>query len=335
MDLVQQGQAADWLALLRCPACDSSLSFDAAQPHHGFSCATCKIRYPVAGGIPRFTGEGGGEAHTASFGYQWRRHSHTQLDSHSGHSLSKERFYRQTSWSQDDLRGKRVLEVGCGAGRFTSVVLEAAAEVWAIDHSLAVEACLGNHPTDSRLRVMQADLYHPPFSKASFDFIFCFGVLQHTPDPRGALLGLIPFLKPGTGRIAVDIYPATLTFLLHPKYLLRPLTRRMRPAVLHDLIKRLAPGLLAISDLCHRIPLVGKHMARCVPIANYRMVYPLNEEQLLQWAILDTFDWFSPRYDRPARMRTLRKWVTDAGLLEAEVLDMVVFVARGRRPALR
>ncbi|MBI2839573.1 MAG: class I SAM-dependent methyltransferase [Acidobacteria bacterium] len=313
------------VSFLRCPSCAGSLE---PRGPEQLACAGCGGSYPVRLGIPRFIAD---ESYAANFGYQWRLHSRTQLDRHSGLSISRDRFHRQTGWKLEELRGKRVLEVGCGAGRFTDIVLGAGAEVWAIDLSLAIEANLENHPETQSLRLIQADLHRLPFAKDSFDFVFCFGVLQHTADPCRAFGSLVPFLKPGMGRIAVDIYPRSLRFLLHPKYLLRPLTRRMSKEKLYDLIRRRARSLLALSDFLHGIPLLGKHLARLVPIANYRSVFALPDTMLLDWAVLDTFDWLSPRYDRPATLAQLRSWLHEARLTDVEALDQVVYVGRGRR----
>lgn len=36
-----------------------------------------------------------------------------------------------------------------------------------------------------------------------------------------------------------------------------------------------------------------------LPIASYSGVYPFNERQLTEWALLDTFGMLAPRYDKP------------------------------------
>ena len=77
------------------------------------SCAGCGSSYPLRLGIPRFIAD---ESYAANFGYQWKLHSRTQLDRHSGLNITRDRFYRQTGWKPEELRGKRVLEAGCGAG---------------------------------------------------------------------------------------------------------------------------------------------------------------------------------------------------------------------------
>src|SRR5712691_4035482 len=131
-----------------------------------------------------------------SFGEQWNRYRRVQLDSATGKPLSRERLLDGTGWRPDELAGERILEVGCGAGRFTEVLLALGAEPSSVDYSSAADACLENCGGDPGLTVVQADLFALPFPKGSFDRVFCYGVLQHTPDPRGALLRLVEYARP-------------------------------------------------------------------------------------------------------------------------------------------
>ena len=45
------------------------------------------------------------------------------------------------------------------------------------------------------VHLVQADLYHLPFKKQSFDKVICLGVLQHTPDPKASFDKVIEQLK--------------------------------------------------------------------------------------------------------------------------------------------
>ena len=94
-------------------------------------------RYPIRNGVPRFVPESN---YADNFGMQWNRFSKTQLDSYSGHPISAKRFWGATQWRPEDLEGKLVLDVGCGAGRFAEVALLAGARVVALDYSTAVDA---------------------------------------------------------------------------------------------------------------------------------------------------------------------------------------------------
>lgn len=110
-------------------------------------------RYPIRNHVARFVPESN---YGESFGMQWNRFSRTQLDSHSGHPISSQRFWEATQWRQEDLEGKFVLDVGCGAGRFAEIALEAGAHVVALDYSTAVDACYANLAQHRNLLVVQA-----------------------------------------------------------------------------------------------------------------------------------------------------------------------------------
>ena len=273
-------------------------------------------RVPIREHIPRFVNAGD---YTRSFGLQWNRYRTVQLDSRTGLTLSRVRFFETSGWRAEDLDGKRVLEAGCGAGRFTEIVLRTGAELFSIDSSSSVDAVAGSLGLHPRLRLAQADIYDIPFPEAFFDRIFCYGVLQHTPDPRRAFLSLVPHLKPG-GRISIDIYRLrSYPNRWNSKYLWRPLTRRLDPERLFKIVEWYVPRWLPVDRALSRVPLLGEFVASLVPCWNYAGVLPLSESQMEEWAILDTYDALAPVYDKPATLRRVRRWFTEARLTRVEV----------------
>ena len=74
-----------------------------------------------------------------TFGWQMERFRQSQLDSVNGTGLSATRFYEGTGWDPEELRGQRILEVGCGAGRFTEIMTRGGAHVTSIDYSDVVK----------------------------------------------------------------------------------------------------------------------------------------------------------------------------------------------------
>lgn len=324
----------DLLRLLCCPACRSDLRVhgDVSAGHHietgELSCHACGAGYPIRSAIPRFVPSGN---YSDSFGFQWNRFRRTQLDSHTGVPISRDRFFRQSGWAPSEMAGRLVLDVGCGAGRFTEVALDTGARVIAMDYSGAVDACWANHGPDVRLDVVQGDVYRLPFRDGVFDFAYCFGVLQHTPDAAGAFAALRRPLRPG-GRLAVDIYPSLAVNFLWPKYWLRPLTRRIPSERLFPLVEGMVALLWPLSRALGRAPRIGRKLRHVLPVANYEGTLPLSPAQLEEWAILDTFDMLSPRYDQPHRADTLRSWFAAAGFESIEAFRDGLVVGRGRLP---
>jgi SAM-dependent methyltransferase len=267
------------------------------------------------GGIARFVADDG---YTESFGEQWNRWRRVQLDSVTGKPLSRRRLFAGTGWPEH-LEGERVLEVGCGAGRFTEVLLEAGAEVWAVDASSAVEAAQANLGDSPRLQLAQADLFDLPFEPASFDRVLCFGVLQHTPDPRRAFLTVVEHTRAG-GWVAADVYrKQPYVDRWSAKTLWRPLTKRLPRERLRRIVEWYVPRWLPVDTRLARVPKVGRFLTAAVPCWNYTGLLDLDAEQLRTWAILDTFDALSPRYDEPQEIENVRAWVEEAGLVDASV----------------
>lgn len=260
-------------------------------------------RFPVIAGVPRICES---DNYAQSFGKQWTMFADTQIDRpESGLVASERRFFEETGWTPEELDGLDVLEVGSGAGRFSRVVLERTnGRLWSVDYSAAVEAnrATNNAIAPDRFHLFQASIYEMPFPNESFDRVFCLGVLQHTPDFEKSVKALVDKAKPG-GEIVVDFYsirhPLTK---LHAKYLLRPWTKRMPHDRLLDLIERNADWLIRLSDAMTRAGLGV--LTRFLPLVDLRN-FPsgLDPKLRREWAVLDTFDMFSPEHDHPQRIR--------------------------------
>jgi len=198
------------LDTLRCPSCRAGLTLSGETLH----CDRCDVSYPIINGIPRLllpsmrdalTGEGSAtaldaaQADTArSFGYEWHRFPEMYEE------WEKQFLNYMQPHAADFFPGKKILDAGCGNGRFAYYAAKYGAEVWAIDLGAAVE--VARHNTESRnVHVVQADLHNPPFALESFDFIYSIGVLHHLPNPEAAFQNLLRFLKPG-GVVQIYLY---------------------------------------------------------------------------------------------------------------------------------
>jgi SAM-dependent methyltransferase len=290
---------------------------DSGEIKQGELAATDSGRvYQIRNFIPRFVDD---DSYTASFGEQWNRYRRTQLDRFNGTTLSRDRFFRDTKWTPEELRGQRVLEVGCGAGRFTQVLLDAGVELFSMDYSSAVDACWGNNGPHPQLTLVQADLFRMPFPEGSFDKVFCYGVIQHTPDVRKAFMSLVPFLKPG-GKIAVDVYPKTPWITRWTaKYWYRPLTKRMPRDLLRRIVEWYVPRWIPVDNRLQSIRGLRYLVPALIPCWNYTGMLPLSDQDITKWAILDTFDALSPKFDSPQTLATMQEWFHEAGLQDIDV----------------
>lgn len=319
------------LELLRCPKTGQRLRLensnsDAQEIEDGWLVSVDgRERYPVLRGIPRFVPQSN---YADNFGMQWNHFRQTQLDSHSGHPISTERFWLATGWKPEQLKDQWVLDAGCGAGRFAEVALLAGAKVVALDYSSAVDACYTNLMRHANLHVVQGDIYALPFAPETFPFVYSLGVLQHTPDVAKAFASLPPMVR-GRGRLCADFYWNRFRTMMHAKYLFRPITKRMSQSKLFGLLVRWVPSLLALSQMLGRVPLIGRLLKRIVPVADYTGRYPLSEKQLREWALLDTFDMLAPSYDNPQSESTVRKFFEEARLVNIEIAHCGHLVGRG------
>jgi ubiquinone/menaquinone biosynthesis C-methylase UbiE len=99
----------------------------------------------------------------------------------------------------------KVLDLGCGSGRWTKYIASKVELVEAVDPSNAVFSALKLNKDELNVRVTQASVSNLPFENESFDFIVCLGVLHHIPDTQKALIDLCKKLKSG-GHILLYLY---------------------------------------------------------------------------------------------------------------------------------
>lgn len=272
---------------------------------------------PVRNGVMRFQEADG---YNDSFALQWTKYRDIQLDHLNNTSLTRDRFLRETGWRLEALRGETILEAGSGAGRFTRILAEAGVTLVTFDYSSAVDANFETNGGYPDVAFMQCDIFDMPFRDCAFDRVFCHGVLQHTPDPRGAFSQLSRVLKPG-GAMSIDVYHRDGR--IRPwksKYLWRPLTTRIAPAKLLAFLEWFIPKWLPFDTLIKRTPVLGNYLGAIVPCWNY-FYTDLSRERKVQWAILDTFDALAPTYDLPATLAEVRTWFADAGYAQAEVRE--------------
>jgi SAM-dependent methyltransferase len=93
--------------------------------------------------------------------------------------------------------GERVLDLGCGAGRFVAALRQAGADAVGVELAdAALERARRNVP-GADLRAMTDAI---PLEDASVDLVWCSEVLEHVPDTAGLLSEVRRVLKTG-GRL--------------------------------------------------------------------------------------------------------------------------------------
>ena len=296
---------------------------DNMQCPHGHS-------VPVVGGIPRFVQN---DNYAAHFGEQWKRYRLTQLDSYTGIPITRDRLRRCFGDHWARLVDRQVLECGCGAGRFTEVLLDAGARVTSVDLSDAVEANAETFPINATHRIAQADILALPFAPQEFDYVLCLGVVQHTPSPERTIAALYEQVRPG-GWIILDHYRRDFRYYTKTAPLFRAVLKRLPSNrslhITESLVNSLLPAHRAVANK----PFLRAIWCRLSPVLTHYVTYPeLNEELQRQWALLDTHDSLTDWFKHLRNVEEIRHVLADLGAQNIECINGGNGVeARAQRP---
>jgi SAM-dependent methyltransferase len=93
-----------------------------------------------------------------------------------------------------DVRGRRVVDCGCGAGDYVHALRQLGADAWGIEYS---REKLASAPAPVAGRVAVGDLHHIALGEGTMDLALLNEVLEHVPDDRCALREVHRVLTPG------------------------------------------------------------------------------------------------------------------------------------------
>ena len=242
----------------------------------------------TSGNIPRFVSS---DSYAENFGCQWNRFPKTQLDSYIGMPLTEERLRRILGADLfSSLPEKCVLEAGCGAGRFTEILLNNGARVMSVDLSAAVEANAANFPVGPSHRVAQADIMDLPFERSQFDLVICLGVLQHTESPERSIQSLFDQVKPG-GWLVIDHYGRETSQWTSLKPLYRAWLKRQSSEKRWEWTNRMVNLFLPTHRRLRSSRLGWTFLSRVSPLITYYRAMPdLHDSLQREFSILDTHD---------------------------------------------
>jgi ubiquinone/menaquinone biosynthesis C-methylase UbiE len=108
------------------------------------------------------------------------------------------------------LKGKSVLDAGCGSGRYSvALAMHGAAEIQAIDVSqTGLEEARRRAVEFPQIDFKQASVLDIPFPDNQFDLVWCAGVIHHTTDFQKGISEVSRVVKKGDGKLFLLLYGA-------------------------------------------------------------------------------------------------------------------------------
>lgn len=241
----------------------------------------CGAIYPILDGIPRMIrnareeypefyarhglgGPGGAPLPASvadprsprSFRLQWTLYQegdHTWFKDDAG--LRKKEFLYNLDTTAGELRGKVMLDAGCGNGELTRAIAEYGVEIVAMDFSRSVEPARQRlfqkgFPVSHRVHYLQGNALELPVRRRSFDLVHSSGVLHHTPSTERAFRSVAQAAKPG-GKLYVQLYRRRPAWIHLINVALRSVTTRMPMELLYRLCYAATPVHGALSRMMH------------------------------------------------------------------------------------
>ncbi len=245
-----------------------------------------------------------------SFAYEWK-YIYKEND------YEKNNFFHFLSpfLQEENLKGKKTLDIGCGSGRFTKWAALSGTEVsFGSDLGETVEVAYEMTKDFPNVCIIQADIYAMPFFE-TFDIAYSIGVLHHLPRPKQGFLKL-PKVVRKDGQFLIWVYNrrgnARAIYFYEP---LRDLLKKLPKPLLFKLCY--IPGFIV-----HLINLFGKFLeaiglkklASKLPFAYYAH-FPFNMK------LNDAFDVLATPKSNYYYYEEIEKWFADGGLKDVKSFE--------------
>ncbi|TAJ23038.1 MAG: methyltransferase domain-containing protein [Nitrospirae bacterium] len=296
---------------LRCPRCKADLR----KGQTGYDCAGCGEAYPVRGDVVRMVPSltRVEEQTRQAFDFEHRRYRSAAYLRISPDLIQA--WLADVQLPRDHFKGKTVLDVGCGSGRWTYAMASLGAKVVAVDVSdAAVEITRAVTSGLGEVTVIQASVFQLPFRPEQFDFVVSWGVLHHTCHTETAFRAIAPLVRPG-GWLHVMVYERRNPIKVWGTEMLRKVMRRLSPERRYRWCGRLVIGNRLVFQLV-------RGFIACVPSGDLTATLDAETAQF------GLYDWYSPRYNHLHRVAEVCGWFRNAGFEDLCVTSPIKYRRR-------
>ncbi len=269
---------------------------------------------PIRMGVPILAGEEVISSDTAkSFGFEWGKHLDGEIEEQSrfGYSLQQEMdyFLAATQETPESIRGKTVLDGGCGPATLTRGIAELGPEhMVGIDINTSTFSAYNNQHAQPNLGLFLSNILDTNLEPASFDLVWSAGVIHHTPDPKRGFDALARTVKPG-GKLYVWVYGAHFSPIVLVRDILEIFgLRSWSHGVIMNLCRILAAMTLPAVWFLQLLALLLPPIAANPTVKNVIARWAKPGALRMIW-----FDVLSPKYRFKYSKSTLKQWFGDAG----------------------
>ncbi len=259
------------LTYLYCPNCKS----DFRLTNHNneteiltgkLICENCKETYEIINGVPIFTRFSSNQNHKTkltanNFAYSWQKFSRTNKE------FYKKQFFDWISpINETFLKGKVVLDAGCGKGHHLLMISPYVKEAIGVDISDSAFIAYNNTKHLPNIHIIKADLSYLPIKDGLFDYIYSVGVIHHTEEPKKTTHNLYTKAKENS-IISLWVYGKEnndwIIFFINP--LRKFITTFFHPKVIHLLSFFFALCLFVILKMIY------------LPVSKFKFLKPLSK----------------------------------------------------------
>jgi len=240
-----------------------------------------------------------------SFSREWALHKYAKTKTWGWTGEQRRKFFlKQMDLKSKNLKGKSLLDAGCGNGELTIALTDYRLLVTGMDMSKSVyRARKWADDLGVNINFLRGDVANPPFKDKSFDYVFSTGVIHHTPSTKKSFMALEKLVSPG-GKMFVWIY---LKFdLTRTNYSAKMIWKFKFYDFIRNFISKLPSPLQEM--FCYFMLFLN--------------IYKNVSIRELREKLIFFHDAFTPRYIHRHTPEEIKSWFKEAGFRNIKITDI-------------